>query len=164
RHVDWHRIRLPDSTLSPRRIVRSAFDHGTAGRVRHLVGEDALGAIDGRDDVLLREVLKGLGPIYRGHLRREIEHPRGLDEVLLRGVFGEHRANLILFAVEPIDEEHLDSAAAVPVALFVVGTDLAYACAKALRNDGGQGLVSERSCGELPLRCRGAADEADLSA
>ena len=79
-------------------------------------------------------------------------------------VFREHGANLILFAVEPVDEEHLHCTAAVPVALLVVGADLADAGAEALRDDGGQGLVAERGRGELPLGGRGAADEADLAA
>ena len=75
----------------------------------------------------------------------------------------EHRAHLVLFAVEPVDEEHLDGAAAVPVALLVVGADLADAGAEALRNDRRQGLVAERCRGELPLGGGGAADEADLA-
>ena len=115
------------------------------------------------DDVLLRKVLEGLGPVDGRHLRSEVEHLRGLDEVGLRCVFGEHGADLILFAVEPVDEEHLHGAAAIPVALLVVRADLADACAEALRDDRGQGLVAERCCGELPLCGGGAADEADLA-
>ena len=110
------------------------------------------------------KMLEGLGPVDGRHLRSEVEHLRGLDEVGLRCVFREHGADLILLAVEPVDEEHLHGAAAIPVALLVVGADLADACAEALRDDGGQGLVAERCCCELPLCGGGAADETDLAA
>ena len=81
---------------------------------------------------------------------------------LLRHVLWEHRPQLILFAVEPIDEEHLHCAATVPVALLVVGAHFTHTRAKALRNDGREVFVAERCRGELPLCSRRAADEADL--
>ena len=73
-NVDGHRVGLPDAALAPRGIVRSAFDHGAAGGVGHLVGEDALGAIDVRDEILLRQVFEGFGPIDGRHLWSKVEH------------------------------------------------------------------------------------------
>jgi hypothetical protein len=60
---------------------------------------------------------------HRRQLLREVEGLRGADEVLLRGVLREHRAHLVLLAVEPGDEQHLRGAAAVPVALLEVRRD-----------------------------------------
>jgi len=64
--------------------------------------------------------------------------------------------------VEPGGEEHLEGAAAEPVALLVVRADAADAGAEAFRDEGGECLVAARGDGELPLGGGGAADEADF--
>ncbi len=46
-----HGVGLPDAALAPGWVVGGALDHGAAGGVWHLVGEDAARAVDGGDDV-----------------------------------------------------------------------------------------------------------------
>ena len=66
----------------------------------------------------------------------------GAHQVLLRRVGREHRAHLVLLAVEPGDEQHLRRPAAVPVALLVVRPDAAHAGAEALHVHRGVGRVA----------------------
>src|SRR3984885_13029865 len=92
------------------------------------------------------------GPVDAGGCGSEIEALPGVDEVGLRHVLGEHGAELVLLAGDPVDEEHLDGSAAIPVALLVVRADLANPGTEALRDEGGEVLVAEGDGGELPLR------------
>ena len=74
----------------------------------------------------------------------------------------EHRPYLVLLAIQPGDEEHLHRAAAVPVALLVIGLHAADAGAKALHVHGGVRRMPERRDGQLILGGRRASGGADL--
>src|SRR5271170_5151573 len=104
------------------------------------------------------------GPIDGRELLREVERFGGAYEVMLGGVGREHRADLVLLAVEPSDEEHLNGAAAIPVALFVVRADTAYASAKALRDHRSKRWVALCRDAHLPFGGGGAADGSDFAA
>src|ERR1044072_7812270 len=86
-----------------------------------------------------------LGPIYVRQLGREIERLRSAYQVFLRRVWREHRTHLVLLAVEPRDEQHLDRDAAIPVSLFKVRGNSPDACAEA--------LWDKRRVGRIALGC-----------
>ena len=142
--------------LVPGRIVRRALDHRAAGVDRHRVGEDAVRAVDGLDDVLHRQVPQRLRPVDRRQLLREVERLRRADQILLRRVRRKHRPHLVLLAVEPGDEQHLHRAAAIPVALLVVRADAADAGAEALHVH--RGVTPGCPSAATPI-CHSAVDE-----
>jgi hypothetical protein len=82
RYVDPH-IVVKETALVPRRIVRRALDHRTAGRDRHVIRENSTRAVDRLEDVHLREMTKRLRPIDGWHLLSEIERFREPDEIFL---------------------------------------------------------------------------------
>ena len=88
---------------------------------------------------------------------------RRADQIFLRGVRRKHRPHLVLLAVDPGDEEHLHGAAAIPVALLVVGRHAAHARAEALRDHRGECRIALRRDAQLPFGGRRAADGADLA-
>ena len=96
-----------------------------------------------------------LRPIDRRQLLRQVERLRRADQILLRRVRREHRPHLVLLSVEPGDEEHLHGAAAIPVALLVVGptrpTPAPNPCGIIAANPGG-------ACAATPI-CHSAVDE-----
>ncbi len=85
------------------------------------------------------------------------------NQVGLRRARREHRPHLVLLAVQPIDEQHLHRAAAVPVPLLVVRPHPADAGAEALRNDRRQARRVRGGHRRLPFRRGRAADEPHLA-
>ncbi len=152
-----------EAAAVPRRIVRRALDHLAAGFDRHRRLEDAARTVHVLDDVLRRQMPERLRPVDRRRVLREVERLRRADQILLRGVGRKHRPHLVLLAVEPRDEEHLHRAAAVPVALFVVGTDAADAGAEALHVHRRVAGMTERGHAHLILGGRRTAGRADLA-
>src|SRR5690606_16522376 len=84
-------------------------------------------------------------------------------QVFLRGANGEHRTHLVLLAVDPRNEEHLNGTAAVPVALLVVRAHAPHARSIALRHHGRIALRLQRCGSHLPLGSGGASNGAELS-
>src|SRR5215217_9365789 len=99
-----------------------------------------------------------LGPIHCVQLWREIERLRRADQILLRRVWREHRTHLVLLAVEPRDEQHLDRAAAIPVSLLKVRSNSPDACAKALRDERRVSRIALGRNRKLPFSGRRAAN------
>ena len=161
-HVERHVV-VPQAALAPRVRRGLALLHHAAGLDRHAIGEDAARAADALEDVLGRQMPERLVPIDRRHPRREIEEPRGRDQILARRVFREHRPHLVLFTVNPGDEQHLHRAAAIPVALFPIRTDLADAGAETLHVHRRITRSAERCDRWLPLRRRRASRRAKLA-
>src|SRR5215472_18617057 len=100
---------------------------------------------------------KRFGPIDWGKLLGEIESLRGADKIFAGSVWGKHRSHLVLLAIEPGNEEHLDRSTAVPVALLVVRGDASHACAKSLNVHRRVGRRPHRGNAHLIFRSRGAA-------
>src|ERR1044072_2239714 len=92
-----------------------------------------------------------LGPIYVRQLRRQIERLRRADQIFLRRVWREHRTHLVLLAVEPCDEQHLDRAAAIPVSLFKVWSNTPDTGAEALWDKGRVSRIALGRNRQLPL-------------
>ena len=111
-------------------------------------------SVDRLDDVLLRQVLERLQPVDPRRLLREVEALRLPDQVRLRGIGWKHRADVILLAVKPINEQHLHRTAAVPVALLVVRLDSTHARAEALGNDCREPRWGRGRNAHLPFRRR----------
>ena len=154
---------VEEPALVPGRVVRRALHHAPAGRHGHRVGEDPVRAVDGLQDVLRRQVPQRLGPVHARLLLREVEGLRRADQVFLRRRWREHRAHLVLLAVEPGDEEHLHRPAAIPVALLEVRAHAADAGAEALHVHRRIGRVAQRRHAHLVLGGRRAARRSDLA-
>ena len=93
---------------------------------------------------------------------RQIERLRCADQNPPAKCSAGTSAALVLLAVEPGDEQHLHRAAAIPVALLVVGADASHARAEAFRDHRRQRRIALRRHAQLPFRRRRTADGADL--
>ncbi len=161
-HVQRHVV-VEEPAFVPGRIVGSALDHAATGVHRHGVREDAARTVHGLDDVLHGEMPQRLGPVDRRQLLREIERLRHADQIFLRRVRREHRPDLVLLAVDPGDEQHLDRAAAIPVALLEVRAHAPDAGAKPLDVHRGVGRMLRGRDAHLILRRRRTAGRPDFA-
>ena len=117
----------------------------------------------GLDQVLHRKVPEPRFPVHRRKLLCKIELACGTNQIGLRAVRWEHRPNLVLLSLEPVDEQHLHRAATVPVSLLVVRLDAADACTEALRIDSSKPFRSLRRDAHLPLGGRRTTNKPHLS-
>ena len=161
RNVQLHVV-VVEATVVPGGVVWRALNHAAAGFDRHRVGEDAVGRVDGFQDVLHRQMPERLRPVDRRQMLREIERFRRANQIVARRIGRKHRAHLVLLAVNPGDEEHLHGAAPIPVALLVVGTDAAHAGTESLDVHGRICRVPECGDAHLILRRRRAPGGPDL--
>src|SRR5919106_5947152 len=106
---------------------------------------------------------QSLRPINLRQLRREVDPLRGRSQFLRRCVLREEGTYLILLAIEPCNEQHLDSTAAIPVTLLIVRSNTSDARAKTLRDHRRKRRVILSCDGQLPFSSRGATDRADLT-
>ena len=153
-HVDHHVVPV-QPTAVPRGVAGSPLNHAAAGDVRLGVGEDAGLAVDRFEHVLLWQVLERLRPVPARRLGAEVEVSGRDAQIVLRRAGREDRMHGILHIVrEPVDEQHLHRAAAIPVALFGVRLDASDTGAKALWDDRRQPWRRGRGNPQLPLRSR----------
>src|SRR5438067_2143859 len=97
---------------------------------------------------------KSLRPIDRRRLLREIERLRRANQIFLRSACRKHRPHLVLFAIDPRNEQHLHGAAAIPVALFKIWSDAADTGAESLRDDRCESGITLRGDRQLPFSSR----------
>src|SRR5262249_39016956 len=96
-------------------------------------------------------------------LRRQVEHPRRANQILLRRVRREHRPDLVLLAVNPGGKQHLECAASIPIALLVIGADAPHSGAETLWDHRRVRWIAQSRDSQLPFGGRRAADRADLA-
>src|SRR5665213_4601755 len=112
-------------------IIRRALDHGaTSCDTGHRVCKDPVRAIMCLDHVLHGEMPECCLPVHWWQLLRKVELPRRANQISLRRVRREHGPHLILLAFEPVDEQKLHRATAIPVALLVIRLHASDASAK----------------------------------
>src|SRR5688500_6533104 len=92
-----------------------------------------------------------LRPINLRQLRRKVEPLCSASQFLRCCVLREERAYLVLLAIEPGNEQHLDRTTAIPVTLFVVRSNTSDACAKTLRDHGCERRMILSGNGQLPF-------------